>query len=74
MDKEKNLRDLKRFDSIGRGIAIVLSFVVAVVSFYSVYWHMTEGKPPGGFLGVMFMLAVGGMAAWVCIQNLKGKQ
>ena len=37
MDKEKNLRDLKRFDSIGRGIAIVLSFVVAVVSFYSVY-------------------------------------
>ena len=44
MDKEKNLRDLKRFDSIGRGIAIVLSFVMAVVSFYSVYWHMTEGK------------------------------
>ena len=33
MDEEENLRDLKHADSIGRGIAIVLSFGMAAVSF-----------------------------------------
>jgi hypothetical protein len=74
VDKEKKLRDLYRRDSIRRGIAIVLSFFMAVVSFYSAHWYVSEGVPPQiGNHGVMLILAMGVGAAWICILNLKGK-